>query len=318
MPAPHLLRRLFDAPYLLLALTSLLWAGNFVVGRYVAGHVPPLTLALLRWVGATLIVLPFSYAQVMRDLPVIRAHFWSLLLLAATGISCFNAMSYYALQYTEALNGLLLQSMAPLLVGVWSFALFRDRLSLGQAAGILTSLCGVLLIISRGEVDTLLHLKPNIGDVWILIALLIYAFYAAILRTRPPLGGLSFLTVIMALGALLLAPFSLWEALSGHVFVVDTQSLLALAYVMVGPSLVAYLFFNRAVELVGANTAAPFLHLMPVFGTGLAIAFLGEQVAWFHLGGYALVISGIALATFAARKARPKAAEGTPTAGDPH
>ncbi|MFG1400976.1 DMT family transporter [Xanthobacter sediminis] len=318
MPAPHLLRRLFDAPYLLLALTSLLWAGNFVVGRYVAGHVPPLTLALLRWVGATLIVLPFSYAQVMRDLPVIRAHFWSLLLLAATGISCFNAMSYYALQYTEALNGLLLQSMAPLLVGVWSFALFRDRLSLGQAAGILTSLCGVLLIISRGEVDTLLHLKPNIGDVWILIALLIYAFYAAILRTRPPLGGLSFLTVIMALGALLLAPFGLWEALSGHVFVVDTQSLLALAYVMVGPSLVAYLFFNRAVELVGANTAAPFLHLMPVFGTGLAIAFLGEQVAWFHLGGYALVITGIALATFAARKARPKAApEGTPTAGDP-
>ncbi len=318
MPAPHLLRRLFDAPYLLLALTSLLWAGNFVVGRYVAGHVPPLTLALLRWVGATLIVLPFSYGQVMRDLPVIRAHFWSLLLLAATGISCFNAMSYYALQYTEALNGLLLQSMAPLLVGVWSFALFRDRLSLGQAAGILTSLCGVLLIISRGELDTLLHLKPNIGDVWILIALLIYAFYAAILRTRPPLGGLSFLTIIMALGALLLAPFGLWEALSGRVFLVDTQSLLALAYVMVGPSLVAYLFFNRAVELVGANTAAPFLHLMPVFGTGLAIAFLGEQVAWFHLGGYALVITGIALATLAARKVRPKAApEGTPTAGDP-
>lgn len=309
MSAPSPLRRLFDAPYLLLCLTALLWAGNFVVGRYVAGHVPPLTLALVRWVGATAIVLPFSYAQVMRDLPLIRAHFWSLLLLAATGISCFNAMSYYALQYTEALNGLLLQSMAPLLVGVWSFALFRDRLSLGQAAGILTSLCGVLLIISRGDMDTLIHLKPNIGDVWILVALLIYAFYAAILRTRPPLGALSFLTVIMALGALLLAPFGLWEFLNGHVLVFDAQSLLALAYVMVGPSLVAYLFFNRAVELIGANASAPFLHLMPVFGTGLAIAFLGESVAWFHLGGYALVITGIALATFAARNAR-KAASG--------
>ncbi|MFG1296120.1 DMT family transporter [Xanthobacter variabilis] len=312
MSAPLSLRRLFDAPYLLLCLTSLLWAGNFVVGRYVAGHVPPLSMALVRWVGATLIVLPFSYRQVMRDLPLIRAHFWSLLLLAATGISCFNAMSYYALQYTEALNGLLLQSMAPLLVGLWSFALFRDRLSLGQAAGVLTSLCGVLLIISRGEVDTLLHLKPNIGDVWILVALLIYAFYAAILRTRPPLGGLSFLTVIMAMGAVLLMPFGLWEAWSGRVLVFDTQSLLALLYVMIGPSLIAYLFFNRAVELVGANASAPFLHLMPVFGTGLAIAFLGERVAWFHLGGYALVISGIALATFAARNARKAGASEKP------
>jgi drug/metabolite transporter (DMT)-like permease len=304
MPAPALprpLKGLFNAPYVLLCLTSLLWAGNLVLGRYVAGHVPPFTLAMLRWIGATLILTPFALGQIRRDLPLIRAHFWSLLLLAGTGISCFNAMSYYALQYTEALNGLLLQSMAPLLVAVWCFALFRDRLRLGQAAGILTSLCGVLLIISRGDMDTLIHLKPNIGDVWILIALLIYAFYAAILRTRPPLGPLSFLTVIMALGAVLLVPFAIWEYATGHVLTFDTRTVFVLAYVMVGPSLIAYLFFNRAVELVGANTAAPFLHLMPVFGTALAIAFLGEQIAWFHLAGYALVITGIALATFAAR-----------------
>lgn len=307
MSAPSLpgpLRGLFNAPYLLLCLTSLLWAGNLVLGRYVAGHVPPLTLALLRWTGATLIVLPFAFGQLMRDLPLIRAHFWSLLLLAATGISCYNAMSYYALQYTEALNGLLLQSVAPLLVGLWSFVLFRDRLRLGQVAGILTSLCGVLLIVSRGDTDTLLHLKPNIGDVWMVIALVIYALYAAILRIRPRIGPLSFLTVIMALGAVLLAPFSIWENVAGHRLTWDATTLAAVGYAMVGPSLVAYLFFNRAVELVGANAAAPFLHLMPVFGTALAIAFLGEEVAWFHLGGYALVITGIALATLAARKAK--------------
>lgn len=307
MPAPMRtgpLGGLFNAPYLLLCLTSLLWAGNLVLGRYVAGHVPPLTLALLRWAGATLIVLPFSLPQLMRDLPQIRAHFWSLLLLAATGISCYNAMSYYALQYTQALNALLLQSVAPLLVGLWSFLLFRDRLSLGQTAGILTSMCGVLLIISRGDMDTLLHLKPNIGDVWIVVALVIYAFYAAVLRIRPQIGPLSFLTVIMALGAVLLAPFGVSEYLSGYRLTFDGTTLLAAAYAMVGPSLVAYLFFNRAVELVGANAAAPFLHLMPVFGTALAIIFLGEQVAWFHLAGYALVITGIALATMAARNAR--------------
>lgn len=304
---PRPLRGLFNAPYLLLSLTALLWAGNMVLGRAVAGHVPPLTFALVRWIGATLIVLPFAWRDLMRDLPLIRASFWQMLLLAATGISCYNAMSYFALQYTEALNGLLLQSMAPLLVALWCFALFRDRLSLGQAAGILTSLCGVLMIVSRGDIDTLLHLKPNVGDVWIVVALLIYAFYAAILRTRPQLAPLSFLAVIMGLGALLLVPFGLWEYFTGHVLKFDLPSMAALAYVAVGPSLIAYLCFNRGVELIGANAAAPFLHLMPVFGTVLAILFLGERLAWYHLAGYALVIGGIALATLAARRARKAA-----------
>ncbi|MFS8036821.1 DMT family transporter [Xanthobacter sp. AM11] len=292
-----------DAPYLLLTLTALLWAINIVIGRYIAGHVPPVSLALVRWVGATLILLPFALKQIVRDLPIIRRHFWLLVLLAATGIASYNAMSYYGLQYTEAVNGLLVQSTAPLLVAVWSFVLFRDRLSMGQLAGVTTSLAGVVVIISRGDLDTLLHLKPNVGDVIIIVALVIYAFYAAILRKRPPLGPLSFLAVIMALGAVLLVPFALVELALGRVLHFDRVTLSVLAYVMIGPSLVAYLFFNRAVELVGANAAAPFLHLMPVFGTALAILFLGEHIAWYHFAGYALVIAGIALATLSARAA---------------
>lgn len=301
---------LFDAPYLLLTLTALLWAINIVLGRFVAGHVPPVTLAFVRWVGATLILLPFAWKQLTRDLPLIRRHFWLLVVLAGSGISCYNAMSYYGLQYTQALNGLLVQSVAPLLVALWTFLLFREQLSLGQAAGILTSLVGVLFIISHGDLDTFLHLKPNVGDVWIVAALVIYAFYAAILRKRPALGPLSFLAVIMAFGAVLLAPFAVWETLAGHVLHFDRATIGTLIYVMIGPSLVAYLCFNRAVELVGANAAAPFLHLMPVFGTALAIVFLGEQMAWYHFAGYALVIAGIALATYAAKagaKARARA-----------
>ncbi|MDI4659075.1 DMT family transporter [Xanthobacter autotrophicus] len=292
---------LYDAPYLLLTVTALLWAINMVIGRFVAGHVPPVTLAFVRWTGATLILLPFALGQLRRDLPLIRRHFWLLVLLAATGIACYNAMSYYGLQYTQALNGLLVQSTAPLLVALWTFFIFRERLSLGQMAGIVTSLAGVLVIISHGSLDTFLHLKPNIGDVWIIFALFIYAFYAAMLRKRPGLGPLSFLVVIMALGSVLLAPFALWEAALGHTLQFDRMTLGVLAYVMVGPSIVAYLFFNRGVELVGANAAAPFLHLMPVFGTALAIVFLGETMAWYHVAGYALVITGIALATLAAR-----------------
>lgn len=304
-PSSPSLAGFIDAPYVLLVLTVFLWALNMVLGRYVAGHVPPVTLACVRWVAATLILLPFAAPQLRRDLPLIRRHWLMLLLLAATGISSYNAMSYYGLQFTEAVNGLLVQSMAPLLVALWSFLIYRERLSAWQVAGILVSLTGVLFIISRGDLDTLLHIKPNPGDVWILVALTIYAFYTAILRDRPALGPLSFLTVIMAMGAVLLTPFAVTEGLSGRVLHFDGKTLAVVAYVSIGPSLVAYLAFNRAVQQVGANRAAPFLHLMPVFGTLLAILFLGEQVAWFHMTGFALVLAGIATATFAGRRKRP-------------
>lgn len=305
MPVPRLpraLRALYDAPYLLLTLTALLWAMNIVLGRYVAGQVPPVTLAFLRWTVAASILLPFAWSELRRDLPVIRRNLPILLLLSATGISTYNAMSYYALQYTQAVNGLLIQSMAPLLVALWSFIIYRERLAIGQLVGILCSLAGVTLIISQGDLDVLLHLKPNIGDVVMIVALIVYAVYASILRERPPLGALSFLATIMGLGALLLIPFSLWELALGTPLQLNGTTLAVMAYVSIGPSLIAYLFFNRGIELVGANRAAPFLHLIPVFGTAMAIIILGERLQWFHLAGYVAVIAGIAMATLSGRK----------------
>lgn len=304
MPVPKFaepVRAIYNAPYVLLTLTALLWAINVVLGRYIAGYIPPITLAFVRWIGATVILTPFAWREIVRDLPTMRRNLPMLLLLAATGIASYNAMSYYGLQYTQAVNGLLVQSFAPLAVAFFSFLLFRDRLSMGQAFGILTSLMGVLFIISHGDVNTFLHLKPNVGDLWILIAIAIYGFYAAVLRKRPALGPLSFLWVIMALGSVLLIPFVIVEMSHGKYLHMDRMTLTVIGYVMVGPSLIAYLFFNRGVEMVGANRAAPFIHLLPVFGTALAIVFLGERLAWYHFVGYALVISGIAMATFAAR-----------------
>ncbi|GGF86527.1 DMT transporter permease [Azorhizobium oxalatiphilum] len=300
-PTGRLLAPLVNAPYALLTLTSLLWAINIVLGRFMAGSVPPITIACLRWFGATLIILPFAWAELKRDAPLIRRHFWRLVVLAACGISCYNAMSYYGLQYTQAINGLLVQSVGPLLVALWSLFLFRDRLSGGQATGILVSLAGVIVIISKGDPDTLLHLRLNAGDVWILIALVIYGFYMAILRVRPPMGQLSFLASIMLIGAVQLVPAAIIEQASGVPLHFDRFTLLVLAYICTGPSLIAYLAFNRGVQLVGANRAAPFLHLMPVFGSALAILFLGERFAWFHGAGYVLVLVGIVIAT----RARP-------------
>ena len=197
---------LLDQPYLLLSLTSLFWAGNTVLGRFIVGHVPPITLAFIRWGGAFVLLLPFAARHLARDWPAIRKHAGLMTLLALTGISAYNTMAYYGLQYTTAINGLLLQSIGPLFVAMWTFALFGDRLTLRQAGGICVSLTGVIVIICHGSLAALIGIDFNQGDLWFIIALLIYGFYAAMLRKRPPMHPLSFLAAVMGIGALLLAP----------------------------------------------------------------------------------------------------------------
>jgi drug/metabolite transporter (DMT)-like permease len=288
---------LFDQPYLLLALTSLFWAGNVVLGRFVAGHIPPITLSVIRWGGAFLCLLPFAARHLVRDWPTIRKHAALLALLALTGFSAYNTMAYYGLQYTTAINGLLLQSVAPLFVALWTFVLFGDRLTLRQAGGICVSLTGVVVIVCGGNLDVLLSIAFSRGDMWIIAALLIYAFYAAILRKRPLMHPLSFLAVGMGGGAVLLLPAMILEIGSGRTIVFDAESVASFAYVCIFPSLLGYLFLNRGIELIGANRAAPFMHLVPVFGSVLAIVLLGERFAIYHAVGYALVFAGVTIAT---------------------
>jgi drug/metabolite transporter (DMT)-like permease len=288
---------LFDQPYLLLSLTSLFWAGNVVLGRFIAGHIPPITLSVIRWGGACLVLLPFAAPHLARDWPTIRKHAALLTLLALTGFSAYNTMAYYGLQYTTAINGLLLQSVAPLFVALWTFVLFRDRLTLRQAGGICVSLTGVVVIICHGSLDVLLTIAFNRGDVWLVAALLIYAFYAAMLRKRPVMHALSFLTVGMGVGAVLLLPAMVLEIAGGKTVILDGESVASFAYVCIFPSLLGYLFLNRGIELIGANRAAPFIHLVPVFGSVLAIVLLGERFEPFHAIGYALVFAGITIAT---------------------
>jgi drug/metabolite transporter (DMT)-like permease len=288
---------LFDQPYMLLSLTSLFWAGNTVLGRFIVGHVPPITLAFIRWSGAFVIVLPFAARHLARDWPVIRKHAGLMTLLALTGISAYNTMAYYGLQYTTAINGLLLQSVGPLCMALWTFALFGDRLTLRQAVGIGVSLTGVIVIISHGSLAALIGINFNQGDLWFIVALLIYGYYTAMLRKRPPMHPLSFLAAIMGIGALLLLPAVAVEIATGRTMVLDRESLLTCIYVCIFPSLLGYLFLNRGIELIGANRAAPFMHLSPVFGSVMAIAFLGEQFQLYHAIGYGLVFAGITVAT---------------------
>ncbi len=288
---------LFDQPYLLLSLTSLFWAGNTVLGRFIAGHVPPITLAFIRWSGAFAILLPFALRHLIRDWPTIRKHAALMTLLALTGFSVYNTMAYYGLQYTTAINGLLLQSIGPLFVALWSFVLFRDRLTLRQAGGICVSLSGVVVIVCHGSLGILLDVAFNRGDLMFVVALLIYAFYAAMLRTRPLMHPLSFLAFGMGGGALMLIPAVALEIACGKTMVLDAESVASFAFICIFPSLLGYLFLNRGIELIGANRAAPFIHLVPVFGSVLAIVLLGERFELYHAVGYAMVFAGITIAT---------------------
>ncbi|MDR4306261.1 DMT family transporter [Chelatococcus sambhunathii] len=297
-------RQLYDRPYVLLSLTSLFWAGNIVLGRFVAGKVPPVGLAWTRWAGSFVLLIGFAWPHIRREWPIIRANLGRLSVMALTGVATYNTMAYWGLQYTEALNGLLIQSTGPLLIAVWSLVLFRDFVTPAQAVGVVVSMAGVATILTRGDPAALAGLRFNVGDVWMFAAMVIYAFYSALLRLKPALHWLSFLAFTVGLGAAMMTPAFLAELAFGRHMTLDLTTVLTLIYVVVFPSTLAYLFFIRGVELIGANRAGPFFHLMPVFGAALAILFLGERPQLFHAVGFALVLTGVFVA---ARK--PKAAE---------
>ena len=294
---PDPLRWLSNQPYLLLSLTSLFWAGNIVLARYAAGHVPPMTLSCVRWIGAFLSLLPFAWPHLRADWPALRRRLPLMVLLSATGFAFNNAVSYWALQYTQALNALMIQSSGPLFVALWSLLLFGVRLTLAQFAGIALSLAGVLTILLHGDLAALASIEFNRGDLMFASAVLAFGLYSALMPRRPVTHQLSLIAFTTGCGALLLLPFSVWEYSTGSTLKFDALTLATLAYMVIFPSTLAYLFFNRGIALIGPNRAAPFFHLVPVFGSVMAIVLLGEQPRLFHLIGYLLVLSGVVIAS---------------------
>jgi drug/metabolite transporter (DMT)-like permease len=288
---------LANQPYLLLCITALCWAGNAIVGRLAAGHIPPVTLSFLRWSFAFLLILPFAWKHLMRDWDVIRGRLGIMIVLSITGIAALNTLQYWALEYTQALNTLLLQSASPLVVAVWSLILLGVRLTPTQALGVLLSLAGVLVILLHGDLTTLSNIGFNKGDLIFTVALVIFAFYSVLSLKRPDIHGLSFVAFTFGCGAACLIPLFIWELFTRPLMQIDINNLLTLFYVAVFPSTLAYLCFNRGVQLIGANRAAPFFHVVPMFGTVMSIVFLGEHPQAFHFIGFALVLTGVFVAS---------------------
>ncbi|MET0568154.1 MAG: DMT family transporter [Hyphomicrobiaceae bacterium] len=286
--------------YLLVAISALCWSGNHILGRAIAGHVPPFAISTVRWLLPALILWPLARPYLARDWPVIRQHWKLILFLGVIGGALFGALQYIGLQYTTAINVSVLNSLAPVLIGAAGVALFGDRLTGRQILGVAVSLAGVLVIISKANVAALGSLGFNWGDLIILFNMLMWAVYSACLRLRPPLHWLSFTFAIAVISGVATLPFWILEHVGGLTLQPTLLTAGALAYVSIFPSLVAYACWNRGVELIGANRAGVFLHLVPLYSAVLAGLLLGESLMPYHVAGFLLILGGVWLA---ARKA---------------
>ncbi len=282
-------------PYLLLALPPLFWAGNAVLARGVIDLIPPVALAFWRWAIALALILPFSWRQVRRDLPLARQGWKVLLLLGFTGIACFNTLLYAAAHTTTAINIALMQTAMPAIIILITFGLFRERIGRHQAFGVALAMAGAATIVLRGELRTVLDLAFAEGDLLMLAATVLYALYSALLRMRPPIHALSLLTLTFLIGVVFLLPLYAWEWLHTPTLALSPAVLSSVAYVAVFPSILAYLCWNRGVEWIGANRAGLFINLTPFFASALAAFFLGESIRGYHLTGMGLIVGGMLL-----------------------
>lgn len=284
------------AACLLVALAALCWAGNHVIGRAIAGHVPPIAVSTIRWIVPALLLLPFAARHLARDWPLVRAHWKILVVLSVLNGSIFGALQYIALHYTTAINTSVLNSVSPVLIILASWLMFGDRVSVRQAAGVTTSLLGVLAVVTRGDAQVLAGLALNAGDLIILFNMLVFAVYSAALRLRPTIHWLSFTLVFAIVSAVALLPAAIAEHALGNRLQLDRTTLATLAYVTIFPSLVAVASWNRGVELIGPGRAGAMLHVLPIFSAVLATAFLGEALQPFHFAGFALILAGVWMA----------------------
>ena len=282
---------------LLFVLTTIFWAGNMTVGRWIAGQVPPVTLAFLRWAGATLLILPFAWRHLAQEWHAVRASWPVLLVLGVTGSGLFNTFQYAALVHTTATSAGIIYASGPIMIVLMSYLLNGERITGVQLAGIFVSLSGVLWVLTRGDPAALAGQGLNRGDLIMLAAVAIWAFYTAYLTRRPALHPMTFAAVTFAIAALLNLPLAAAELAGGAVLKLTPQTGLAILYVAVFPSVVAYLCYNRGVELIGPAKSGIYMNLVPLFAAVSAIVFLGERPGLYHLGGFALILAGVFLVT---------------------
>lgn len=299
------LHSIWQRPYLLLWLPPAFWAGNLVLGRGLAETMPPVTLAVGRWLVALLLLLPFVAVRLWRQRALLWRQRWLVLLCGGFGIAGYNALAYVALRTVPAANVAFLNSTLPLMIPLAAFVIGRENVPPRTLLGIAVSFAGVCWIVSRGEAAALLHLHFERADLLVLLAILNYALYSVLLRRRAAgLDPLAFLAATMAAGLVVLMPFWIWELAAGATIPFDPASIAAVLYIGLFASLLAFILWNRCVAMLGATVTGISFHLVAVFTAILAFLLLGEPVRDFHIAGIGLIMAGFALATLPMAKRR--------------
>jgi drug/metabolite transporter (DMT)-like permease len=283
----------------MLTLCAFFWSGNFIVGKFATLYeVPPLTLNFFRWLIVGIILIPFTLKDIFLNIKTIKEKFYSILLMSVTSISIFNSIVYYSLNFTQVLNGALMISTIPVLIIFISYIFRVEKINLNQVFGLILSIIGVISIITQLEFSRLIRLDLNKGDLWLLVAMLSWAIYSTMLKThKTGLNYLTFISVIVILGLIFLLPQFLFEFNNQELIKFNFAFFLIISYVVLFAGLGAYIFWNKAVLIVGPSRAGIFLHLMPVFSSFMAIFLFNEKFMNFHIFGTIVIISGIFLSS---------------------
>ena len=283
--------------YLFLFLSVLFWAGNFIVGKYASYYqIPPFSLNFYRWFFAWLILLPFTYKEIISKKNYILENYKFYILLGITSVTIFNSIVYYSLNFTQVISGVLMISTIPVMIMFISSILKIERTNIFQILGVICSFIGVILIITKANFDLLVNLDFNKGDLTMVLAMLSWATYSALLKKRKhELSQLSLLEVIITFGLIFLIPIYITEYSLGFEITLNKPFILVLIYVVLFPGLAAFICWIKGISLIGPNRSGVFLHLMPILSALMAMIIFKEKFMLYHLLGAIFILSGIIL-----------------------
>ena len=287
------------AAYIFLILTTLFWSGNFIVGKAASlFEIPPFTLNFYRWAFAWLILAPFTLKEVIDKKNYILKNIKLIIILGITSITIFNSIVYYSLNFTQVISGVLMISTIPVMIIIFCWLFRIEKTNIYQIFGVIFSLSGVVVIITKADLNILLNLNFNKGDIWMVVAMFSWAMYSALLRKKKfELSQLSLLQIIITAGLIFLLPAYLVELSLGYKANINLPFVLTLTYVVLFPGLASFIFWIKGISIIGSNRSGIFLHLMPIFSTIMAIIIFGEKFMIFHLIGAVLIITGIILSS---------------------
>ena len=288
-----------NSAYIFLILATLFWSGNFIVGKAASFfEIPPFTLNFYRWTFAWLILAPFTLREIFQKKNHILQNIKLILILGITSITIFNSIVYYSLNFTQVISGVLMISTIPVMIILFSWIFKIERTNIYQILGVIFSLLGVAIIVTKADFNILINLDFNKGDLWMVVAMFSWAMYSALLRKKKfDLSQTSLLEVIISAGLILLLPAYLIEMSLGFKLNVNMPFILTLGYVVLFPGLASFICWIKGIAIIGSNRSGVFLHLMPIFSTVLAILIFKEQFMNFHLFGAVFIISGIFLSS---------------------